>query len=50
VGARAFHPDVSDEPGSVEQFRELSEAYGVLSKPSSRLLYDSFGYRGQGNG
>jgi curved DNA-binding protein len=50
VRARTFHPDVSDEPGSVERFRELSEAYGVLSKPSSRLLYDRFGDRGRGNG
>jgi molecular chaperone DnaJ len=48
--ARALHPDVSSEPGAAESFRELSEAYGVLSRSSTRLLYDHFGYRGRGNG
>ena len=48
--ARALHPDVSDDPDAAEKFGELSEAYGVLSKPPSRLLYDRFGYRGRGNG
>ena len=40
VRARAFHPDVSDEPGSVERFSELSEAYGVLSRPSSLCSHE----------
>jgi molecular chaperone DnaJ len=48
--ARALHPDVSDAPDAAEKFGELSRAYGVLSKPSTRLLYDHFGYRGRGNG
>lgn len=48
--ARALHPDVSEDPGAAEQFRELSEAYAILSKHSTRLLYDHFGYRGRGNG
>jgi molecular chaperone DnaJ len=48
--ARALHPDVSDDPSAGDKFRELSEAYGVLSKQSTRLLYDRFGYRGRGNG
>jgi molecular chaperone DnaJ len=43
--ARLFHPDVSDEPDAEERFRELAEAYGVLSRPGSRLLYDNFGFR-----
>jgi molecular chaperone DnaJ len=29
--------------------RELAEAYSVLAKPASRLLYDRYGYRGRGN-
>ena len=48
--ARALHPDVSQDPTAPDKFHELSEAYGVLSKPTTRLLYDRFGYRGRGNG
>jgi molecular chaperone DnaJ len=48
--ARSLHPDVSNDPGAPEKFRELTEAYGVLSKSSTRVLYDRFGYRGRGNG
>jgi molecular chaperone DnaJ len=47
--ARDCHPDVSDSPEDHQRFRELAEAYGVLSKPASRLLYDRYGYRGRGN-
>jgi molecular chaperone DnaJ len=47
--ARDCHPDVSDEPEDHRRFRELAEAYGVLSRPASRLLYDRYGYRGRGN-
>jgi len=49
AAAREIHPDVSDSPESEDQFRALAEAYSVLSKPASRLLYDRFGYRGRGN-
>ena len=48
--ARSLHPDVSNDPGASGKFRELTEAYAVLSKSSARLLYDRFGYRGRGNG
>lgn len=48
--ARELHPDVSDEPYAEERFSELTAAYGVLSKPSARFLYDRFGYRGRGGG
>jgi molecular chaperone DnaJ len=47
--ARDCHPDVSDTAEDQRRFRELAEAYGVLSKPGSRLLYDRYGYRGRGN-
>jgi molecular chaperone DnaJ len=46
--ARMLHPDVSADPAAEEKFRELAEAYAVLSRPASRLLYDRFGYRGRG--
>ena len=45
---RRYHPDVSSEPDAEDRFRELAEAYAVLSRPGSRLLYDSFGYRARG--
>jgi molecular chaperone DnaJ len=48
--ARELHPDVSAEPEAEERFREVSAAYAVLSNPSSRFLYDRFGYRGRGGG
>jgi DnaJ domain/DnaJ central domain len=48
--ARSLHPDVSEDPAAPEKFRRLTEAYGVLSKPTTRLLYDHFGFRGRGNG
>jgi molecular chaperone DnaJ len=47
--ARDVHPDVSSSPEDHMRFQELAEAYGVLSKPASRLLYDRYGYRGRGN-
>jgi molecular chaperone DnaJ len=48
--ARQFHPDVADDPSSAEdRFRELAEAYSVLSRREARLLYDRYGYRGRGN-
>lgn len=39
--ALKFHPDVSrDEPRSEEQFKEITEAYGVLIDPTKRRKYD----------
>jgi DnaJ-class molecular chaperone len=37
--ARKFHPD-SGQPGDVERFREIQEAYEVLSDPEKRRHYD----------
>ena len=47
--ARDWHPDVADAPDAEARFRELAEAYSVLSKRESRVLYDRYGYRGRDN-
>src|SRR5689334_4989414 len=44
--ARTLHPDVSKEPDAEERFREVVEAYEVLSKRETRELYDRYGHDG----
>ena len=41
--ARQVHPDVSDDPQAEEKFKELNEAYSVLSDEQKRANYDRFG-------
>jgi molecular chaperone DnaJ len=48
--ARELHPDVSDAPDAQERFREVVEAYEVLSKSETRELYDRFGHSGLRSG
>ncbi len=46
--ARQYHPDVNKEAGAEEKFKEINEAYGVLSDPEKRARYDRFGKAGLG--
>ena len=41
--ARQYHPDVSTEHAAPEKFKEVTEAYEVLSDPERRQRYDMFG-------
>ena len=41
--ARQHHPDVNKDPEAEDRFKEISEAYDVLSDPQTRRRYDAFG-------
>jgi hypothetical protein len=46
--AQQWHPDVNTSPGADERFKEINEAYQVLSDPQRRQAYDMFGRAGVG--
>ena len=51
--ARKYHPDVNKEPDAESRFKEVTEAYEVLSDDRKRQMYDQFGHagpRGAGGG
>jgi len=51
--ARQYHPDVNKSPDAEERFKEINEAYAVLSDSEKRAAYDRFGHagvRGPGGG
>jgi curved DNA-binding protein len=41
--ARTYHPDVNKDPDAEGRFKDISEAYDVLSDPETRKRYDQFG-------
>lgn len=48
--AKKYHPDVSTEPDATEKFKEVQEAYEVLSDDTKRAQYDQFGHAGPNQG
>lgn len=47
--ARKYHPDVSKESDAEEKFKEINEAYAVLSDVEKRAAYDRYGHAGVNN-
>ena len=44
--AKKYHPDISKDKGTEEKFKEISEAYAVLSDEKKKAQYDQFGHAG----
>lgn len=48
--ARQYHPDVNKEADAAEKFKEINEAYEVLSDSKKRAIYDRYGHNIPGGG
>jgi len=48
--ARQYHPDINKETDAEEKFKEINEAYVILSDTDKRAAYDRFGHEGVANG
>ena len=44
--ARQYHPDVNKASDAEEKFKEVKEAYDILSDPQKRNMYDQYGHAG----
>jgi len=44
--ARQYHPDINKSPDAEERFKEINEAYEILSNDQKRAAYDRFGHAG----
>lgn len=48
--AKEFHPDLNkDDPSAADKFKEVQEAYSVLSDENKRKMYDQYGHAGVGS-
>lgn len=45
--ALKFHPDKNKDPNAEDKFKEIAEAYEVLSDPKKRSIYDQCGEEGE---
>lgn len=45
--ALRFHPDKNKDANAEEKFKEIAEAYEVLSDPKKRVVYDQLGEEGE---
>ena len=41
--SKKYHPDINKEAGAEDKFKEINEAYSVLSNPEKKQMYDTFG-------
>ncbi len=48
--AKKYHPDVNKETGAEAKFKEINEAYEVLSDPQKKATYDQYGHAAFENG
>ena len=48
--ALKYHPDKNKSPGAEEKFKEIAEAYEVLSDPNKKNIYDTQGSEGLNGG
>jgi molecular chaperone DnaJ len=44
-----FHPDRNSAPNAAEEFKQVNEAYQILTNPDKRAQYDQFGHAGLGS-
>lgn len=44
--AKKYHPDMNKSPDAADKFKEIGEAYEVLSDPQKRATYDQYGHAG----
>ncbi len=47
--ALRYHPDKNKSPGAEDKFKEIAEAYDVLSDAKKKDIYDRFGEEGSGS-
>lgn len=48
--AKKYHPDVNSASDAEAKFKEINEAYEVLSDPQKKSMYDQFGHAGMNGG